>query len=182
MQLVARSRLSLRATDRWFEALLLRGCLSLFRPLPVTAGDSGRQRPSALRIRALAASPRRRSGPSAPLSANHDLRALSQLYWIHVNPYARFELDMNSHLALAAAAAATVPGPRTPPETGTALSGRTARLGRHPEDRYPRCSPDGWIRGGASMSFVKAEWVMRGRFRGCGARRRFRHGAWRTAR
>ena len=72
-QLVARSRLSLRATDRWFEALPLRGCLSLFGPLPVTTGDSGRQRPSALRIRALAASPRRRSGLSAPLSANHDL-------------------------------------------------------------------------------------------------------------
>ncbi|MEU9212564.1 Tn3 family transposase [Streptomyces sp. NPDC048415] len=31
-----------------------------------------------------------------------DRRALSPLFWTHVNPYGRFELDMNSHLALAA--------------------------------------------------------------------------------
>ncbi|WP_329371453.1 transposase [Streptomyces sp. NBC_00669] len=45
-----------------------------------------------------------------------DRRALSPLFWTHGNPYGRFELDMNSHLELAAAAAAaTVPGPRTAP-------------------------------------------------------------------
>jgi hypothetical protein len=30
-----------------------------------------------------------------------------------VDPYGRFELDMNSHLELAVAAAVTVPGPRS---------------------------------------------------------------------
>ncbi len=44
-----------------------------------------------------------------------DRRALSPLFWTHVNPYGRFELDMNSHLDLAAATA-TVPGPRTAAE------------------------------------------------------------------
>ncbi|MFE0930604.1 Tn3 family transposase [Streptomyces mutabilis] len=29
-----------------------------------------------------------------------DRRALSPLYWTHVNPYGRFELDMNSRLDL----------------------------------------------------------------------------------
>ncbi|SEB98806.1 Tn3 transposase DDE domain-containing protein [Streptomyces sp. 2231.1] len=47
-----------------------------------------------------------------------DRRALSPLFWTHVNPYGRFELDMNSHLALAAAAS-MVPGPRTAPATRT---------------------------------------------------------------
>ncbi|WP_431981431.1 Tn3 family transposase [Streptomyces qinglanensis] len=40
-----------------------------------------------------------------------DRRALSPLFWTHVTPYGRFELDMNSHLALAAEAS-LVPGPR----------------------------------------------------------------------
>ncbi|MER6332860.1 hypothetical protein ABT298_26780 [Streptomyces sp. NPDC001034] len=39
-----------------------------------------------------------------------------------MNPYGRFELDMNSHLDLAVAAAAMVPGPRTPPESDAARS------------------------------------------------------------
>jgi hypothetical protein len=43
------------------------------------------------------------------------------LVWTHVNPYGRFELDMNSHLALAAAAS-IVPGPRTVPEAEAARS------------------------------------------------------------
>ncbi|MFF3735138.1 Tn3 family transposase [Streptomyces sp. NPDC002476] len=47
-----------------------------------------------------------------------DRRALSPLFWTHVNPYGRFELDMNSHLALAAAVS-MVPGPRTAPDTQT---------------------------------------------------------------
>ncbi|MFD4024476.1 hypothetical protein ACFWRV_13265 [Streptomyces sp. NPDC058576] len=41
-----------------------------------------------------------------------DRRALSPQRWTHVNPYGRFELDMNSHLALAATAS-PVPGPRS---------------------------------------------------------------------
>ncbi|MFB7010816.1 MULTISPECIES: Tn3 family transposase [unclassified Streptomyces] len=44
-----------------------------------------------------------------------DRRALSPLFWTHVNPCGRFELDMTSHLDFAAAAA-TFPGPRTAPE------------------------------------------------------------------
>lgn len=44
-----------------------------------------------------------------------DRRTLSPLFWTHVNPYGRFELDMTSHLDLAAAAA-IVPGPRTAPD------------------------------------------------------------------
>lgn len=47
-----------------------------------------------------------------------DRRALSPLFWTHVNPYGRFELDMNSHLALAAAAS-MVPGPRTASDSQT---------------------------------------------------------------
>lgn len=42
-----------------------------------------------------------------------DRRALSPLFWTHVNPYGRFELDMNSHLDLVAAVTASVPGPRS---------------------------------------------------------------------
>ncbi|MCX4506709.1 transposase [Streptomyces anulatus] len=41
-----------------------------------------------------------------------DRRALSPLFWTHVNPYGRFELDMNSRLDLDLTAPATVPGPR----------------------------------------------------------------------
>lgn len=44
-----------------------------------------------------------------------DRRALSPLFWTHVNPYGRFELDRNSHLDLAPAAS-MVPGPRTAPD------------------------------------------------------------------
>ncbi|MER7367099.1 Tn3 family transposase [Nonomuraea wenchangensis] len=50
-----------------------------------------------------------------------DRRALSPLFWTHVNPYGRFELNMNAHLGLAAAVA-TVPGRRTAPEAETARS------------------------------------------------------------
>ncbi|MEV7053209.1 MULTISPECIES: hypothetical protein [Streptomyces] len=42
-----------------------------------------------------------------------DRRALSPLFWTHVNPYGRFELDMNSRLDLDLSIRATVPGPRT---------------------------------------------------------------------
>ncbi|MFH9727768.1 Tn3 family transposase [Streptomyces sp. NPDC017254] len=50
-----------------------------------------------------------------------DRRALSPLFWTHVNPYGRFELDMNSRLKLAAAAAtARLPGPRSTPGAPTA--------------------------------------------------------------
>lgn len=43
-----------------------------------------------------------------------DRRALSPLFWTHVNPYGRFELDMNSRLDLDLSIRATVPGPRNP--------------------------------------------------------------------
>ncbi|MGW1997797.1 hypothetical protein [Embleya sp. NPDC001921] len=41
--------------------------------------------------------------------------ALSPLFWTHVNPYGRFELDLNSRLELdPTATAVTVPAPRSP--------------------------------------------------------------------
>lgn len=40
-----------------------------------------------------------------------DRRALSPLFWTHVNPYGRFELDMSAHLEIALLP--VVPGPRT---------------------------------------------------------------------
>ncbi|WP_277335767.1 Tn3 family transposase [Streptomyces sp. JH34] len=44
--------------------------------------------------------------------AETDRRALSPLFWTHVNPYGRFELDMHSRLGLdLTARSATVPGP-----------------------------------------------------------------------
>ena len=43
-----------------------------------------------------------------------DRRALSSLFWTHVNPYGRFELDTNSRLDLDLSIRATVPRPRTP--------------------------------------------------------------------
>ncbi|MFM9448772.1 Tn3 family transposase [Streptomyces acidiscabies] len=43
-----------------------------------------------------------------------DCRALSPLFWTHVDPYSRFELDMNSRLDLDLPLRATVPGPPTP--------------------------------------------------------------------
>ncbi|MFI2208002.1 Tn3 family transposase [Streptomyces sp. NPDC020192] len=50
-----------------------------------------------------------------------DRRALSPLFWTHVNPYGRFELDMNSHLELAGAVTtARVPSPRPAPGVPTA--------------------------------------------------------------
>ncbi|MFC8176482.1 Tn3 family transposase [Streptomyces sp. NPDC057325] len=46
-----------------------------------------------------------------------DRRALSPLFWTHVNPYGRFELNMRSRLdlGLVSAAPSTVPGPRSAP-------------------------------------------------------------------
>ncbi|WBB59601.1 Tn3 family transposase [Streptomyces sp. WMMC500] len=55
-----------------------------------------------------------------------DRRALSPLFWTHVNPYGRFELDMNPHLDLAATAS-IVPGPRTPPGSVRSAAEDTAR-------------------------------------------------------
>lgn len=43
-----------------------------------------------------------------------DRRALSPLFWTHVNPYGRFELDMNSRLDLDLSIRTTVPGPLIP--------------------------------------------------------------------
>ncbi|MFJ7062003.1 transposase [Streptomyces microflavus] len=53
-------------------------------------------------------------GPWADLLTAADRRGLSPLFWTHVNPYGRFELDMNSRLDLDLAATAMVPGPRGP--------------------------------------------------------------------
>ncbi|MEU5630494.1 Tn3 family transposase [Streptomyces rishiriensis] len=43
-----------------------------------------------------------------------DRRALSPLFWTHVDPYGRFELDMNSRLDLDMSIRTTVPGPLIP--------------------------------------------------------------------
>ncbi|MEU0116317.1 Tn3 family transposase [Streptomyces bobili] len=43
-----------------------------------------------------------------------DRRALSPLFWTHVNPYGRFELDMNRRLDLDLTARDAVPRPRAP--------------------------------------------------------------------
>lgn len=62
-----------------------------------------------------------------------DRRALAPLFWTPVNPYGRFELDMNSHLALAAVAS-MVPGPEPRPIRRLPTRRRRVRPGRHPED------------------------------------------------
>lgn len=49
-----------------------------------------------------------------------DRRALSPLFWTHVNPYGRFELDMNSRLDLDLSIRTTVPDPRTPHDEAAA--------------------------------------------------------------
>ncbi|MFE4667458.1 Tn3 family transposase [Streptomyces sp. NPDC056716] len=50
-----------------------------------------------------------------------DRRALSPLFWTHVNPYGRFELDMNSRLDLNLTARALArPRPRGPQAQGAA--------------------------------------------------------------
>ncbi|MEV1070143.1 Tn3 family transposase [Streptomyces sp. NPDC050263] len=49
-----------------------------------------------------------------------DRRALSPLLRTPVNPYGRFELDMNSRLDLDLSVRPTVPGPRTPQEEAAA--------------------------------------------------------------
>lgn len=45
-----------------------------------------------------------------------DRRTLSPLFWTHVNPYGRFELDMNRRLNLDLVAVSAVPSPRSPQE------------------------------------------------------------------
>ncbi|CAL9609319.1 hypothetical protein SUDANB6_05616 [Streptomyces sp. enrichment culture] len=59
----------------------------------------------------------------AGMLTDADRRALSPLFRTHVNPYGRFELDMNSRLDLAGPVA-MVPSPRTAPETEPAGPGR----------------------------------------------------------
>lgn len=59
----------------------------------------------------------------ADMLTDADRRARSPLFWTHVNPYGRFELDMNSRLELGLASTArAVPGPRSP--QGGAASAR----------------------------------------------------------
>ncbi|WP_308433416.1 Tn3 family transposase [Streptomyces alanosinicus] len=56
-----------------------------------------------------------------------DRRALSPLFWTHVNPYGRFELDMSNRLDISLP---TVPGPRSAPDdASTAQTGPTAGAG-----------------------------------------------------
>ncbi len=45
-----------------------------------------------------------------------DRRTLSPLFWTHVNPYGRFELDMNRRLDLDLVAVSAVTSPRSPQE------------------------------------------------------------------
>ncbi|WP_265569123.1 Tn3 family transposase [Streptomyces hygroscopicus] len=53
-----------------------------------------------------------------------DRRALSPLFWTHVNPYGRFELDMSSRLELdLSIRAATVPNPRMAQDETAAAPG-----------------------------------------------------------
>lgn len=57
-----------------------------------------------------------------------DRRALSPLFWTHVNPYGRFEPDMNSRLDLdLTARVATVPSPRVPHGGASAARGRPVK-------------------------------------------------------
>jgi hypothetical protein len=66
---------------------------------------------------------------------NADRRALSPLFWTHVNPYGRFELDLNRRLDLDLTARDAVPGPRTP-EGGPAAA-RGSRAGFSPRSGQP---------------------------------------------
>lgn len=50
-----------------------------------------------------------------------DRRGLSPLFWTHVNPYGRFELDMGSRLDLPGP---TVPGPRRATGNRSVAAGR----------------------------------------------------------
>lgn len=47
-------------------------------------------------------------------SPTADRRALSPLFWTHVDPYGRFELDMNRRLDLDLTARDALPRPRAP--------------------------------------------------------------------
>ncbi|MEU3529672.1 Tn3 family transposase [Streptomyces sp. NPDC038707] len=69
-------------------------------------------RPRACHHAADAADPRRREVGRHP----HRRRPAGPVpaFWTHVNPYGRFELDMNSRLDLDLTRNTTVPGPRTP--------------------------------------------------------------------
>jgi hypothetical protein len=59
-----------------------------------------------------------------------DRRGLSPLFWTHVNPYGRFELDMNSRLDLdLAATGATVPARAVHKASRSALRAELARRG-----------------------------------------------------
>jgi len=53
-----------------------------------------------------------------------DRRALSPLFWTHINPYGRFRLDMDSRLDLASNAAGTA-GSTAAVETVTAGEGQS---------------------------------------------------------
>jgi hypothetical protein len=52
-----------------------------------------------------------------------DRRRLSPLFWTHVNPYGRFELDMKGRLGLDLSLRATVPSPRAAQGESSAAPG-----------------------------------------------------------
>lgn len=77
-----------------------------------------------------------------------DRRALSPLFWTHVNPYGSFELDMNSRLDLDLSVQAAVPGPRSGKDEKPVAPLRRVIAGRLPPE--PRAHlpvlRDGWRR------------------------------------
>lgn len=60
-----------------------------------------------------------------------DRRALPPLFWTHVNPYGRFELDMNYRLDLALGAAVSGPGAAPYAEAGNPAADGTAESAHH---------------------------------------------------
>jgi hypothetical protein len=71
-----------------------------------------------------------------------DRRALSPLFWTHVNPYGRFELNMNNRLDL-------TQRPRCPPRAPCQV--------RRPGSRHRTVSPDQSHEGGDGPAEVLAE-------------------------
>ncbi|MGW0807698.1 hypothetical protein [Nonomuraea sp. NPDC002799] len=74
-------------------------------------------------------------GPEVRRRPHPHRRALSPLFWTHVNLYGRFELDMNSRLDLDLSIRATVPGLRTPQLQRSSPRCQRARRPHHPGGR-----------------------------------------------
>jgi hypothetical protein len=88
-----------------------------------------------------------------------DRRALSPLFWTHVDPYGRFELDMNSRLDFGPADAVT-PGPRRP-QGESAPSRRDARRARLLLASPPRRVSTGEQERATSASYTRGAGVRR---------------------